>query len=74
MYGDNVHRAVLENKETQSGITIHEVNEHFDEGRFLAQFHCTIDSSETLDSLKAKIHYLEHSYFPVVIEKTLLAE
>lgn len=74
MYGDNVHRAVLENKETQSGITIHEVNEHFDEGRFLAQFHCTIDSSETLDSLKAKIHYLEHSYFPVVIEKTLLAK
>jgi len=74
MYGDNVHKAVLENKEAQTGITIHEVNEHFDEGRFLAQFHCKIDRDETLDSLKAKIQYLEHSYFPVVIEKTLLAE
>lgn len=74
MYGDNVHKAVLENKEAQTGITIHEVNEHFDEGRFIAQFHCQIDRDETLDSLKAKIQYLEHSYFPVVIEKTLLAE
>jgi phosphoribosylglycinamide formyltransferase-1 len=74
MYGDNVHKAVLENKEAQTGITIHEVNEHFDEGRFLAQFHCKIDRDETLDSLKAKIQYLEHSFFPVVIEKTLLAE
>lgn len=74
MYGDNVHKAVLENKESQTGITIHEVNEHFDEGRFIAQFHCQIDRDETLDSLKAKIQYLEHSYFPVVIEKTLLAE
>jgi len=74
MYGDHVHKAVLENKEALSGITIHEVNEHFDEGRFLAQFHCKIDPNETLDSLKAKIHYLEHSYFPVVIEKTLLAK
>ena len=74
MYGDYVHKAVLENKEEQSGITIHEVNEHFDEGRFLAQFHCKIDSNETLDSLKEKIHYLEHSCFPVVIEKTLLAK
>lgn len=74
MYGDNVHKAVLENKEAQTGITIHEVNEHFDEGRFIAQFHCKIDRDETLDSLKAKIQYLEHSYFPVVIEKTLLAE
>lgn len=74
MYGDYVHKAVLENKEAQSGITIHEVNEHFDEGRFLAQFHCKIDPNETLDSLKAKIQYLEHAYYPVVIEKTLLAE
>lgn len=74
MYGDNVHKAVLENKEAQTGITIHEVNEHFDEGRFLAQFHCNIEPNETLDTLKVKIQYLEHSYFPVVIEKTLLAE
>ena len=74
MYGDNVHKAVLENNEAQSGITIHEVNEHFDEGRFLAQFHCKIEPNETLESLKAKIQYLEHSYFPVVIEKTLLAK
>jgi phosphoribosylglycinamide formyltransferase-1 len=73
MYGDHVHKAVLENNELQSGITIHEVDEQFDEGRILAQFHCKIDPEETLDSLKAKIHNLEYSYFPVVIEKTLLA-
>lgn len=74
MYGDNVHKAVLENKEAQSGITIHEVNEHFDEGRYIAQFYCKIDRNETLESLKRKIQYLEHSYFPIIIEKTLLAE
>jgi phosphoribosylglycinamide formyltransferase-1 len=74
MYGDHVHRAVLENKESHSGITIHVVNEQFDEGRFLAQFNCELSENETLETLRQKIHYLEYSYFPVVIEKTLLAE
>lgn len=74
MYGDNVHKAVLENKETQSGITIHEVNEQFDEGQYIAQFFCSVTKEDTLETLRQKIQHLEHSYFPVVIEKTLLAE
>jgi phosphoribosylglycinamide formyltransferase-1 len=73
MYGDNVHKAVLAQKEKETGITIHCVNEHFDEGRIIAQFHCIVSDDENLDSLKAKIHHLEHSYFPVVLEKTLSA-
>ena len=74
MFGDHVHKAVLENNESHSGITIHVVNEQFDEGRFLAQFNCELSENETLETLRQKIHYLEYSYFPVVIEKTLLAE
>lgn len=72
MYGENVHLAVLEKKETESGITIHFIDEHFDQGRIIAQFYCEIDSEETLTTLKKKIQVLEHSYFPLVIEKTIL--
>ena len=74
MYGDHVHRAVLANNETKSGITIHEVNEQFDEGQYIAQFFCSVTKEDTLETLRQKIQHLEHSYFPVVIEKTLLAE
>lgn len=72
MHGENVHRAVLENKEKETGISIHYINERFDEGRMIAQFYCNVDSEETLTTLKRKIQILEHSYFPIVIEKTIL--
>ena len=72
MYGDNVHLAVLAAKAKNSGISIHFVDENFDEGRMLAQFYCQIEEEETLPSLKKKIQYLEHTYFPVVIEQTIL--
>lgn len=72
MYGHHVHEAVLANKEIETGITIHYVNENFDEGRIIAQFHCTVVESDTLQSIQAKIQYLEHSYFSYVIEKTLI--
>lgn len=72
MYGSNVHKAVIENGEKESGITIHYVNEAFDEGRIIAQFHCWIDEGETVESLAAKIQWLEHSYLPIVIERTLM--
>lgn len=71
MYGANVHKAVLENKEKESGITIHYVNSEFDEGEIIAQFKCTVDDSETLESLQQKIHQLEHANFPIIIEKTV---
>lgn len=71
MYGVNVHKAVLENKEKESGITIHYVNAEFDKGEIIAQFECKIDEDETLESLQQKIHRLEHANFPDTIEKVV---
>ncbi len=73
MYGSNVHKAVLQNNESISGITIHFVNSEFDKGEVIAQFTCQISESETLSSLQEKIHQLEHKNFPKIIEKTILS-
>ena len=72
MYGDNVHRAVLENKESESGITIHFVNKNYDEGGVILQKKCDVSICETIESLEKKIHNLEFEYFPKTIEKILL--
>jgi phosphoribosylglycinamide formyltransferase 1 len=69
MYGDKVHQTVIDNKETESGISIHYVNEHFDEGEIIFQAKCEISKSDTPDDLAAKIHKLEHKYFPEIVEK-----
>lgn len=74
MYGANVHRAVLENKEKESGITIHKVNEIYDDGTILFQQRVSIDSEETIETLQQKIHALEHKHFPEVIENLLLSK
>jgi phosphoribosylglycinamide formyltransferase-1 len=71
MYGAHVHQAVIANKETESGITIHLVDEEYDHGRTLIQAKCTIEPGETPDSLAAKIHQLEMDYFPKAIEDLL---
>lgn len=71
MYGDNVHKAVLANGETESGITIHFVNEHFDEGETIHQAKFKIEPGDTLDSIKLKGQQLEHQHFPKVIEGLL---
>jgi len=71
MYGNKVHKAVLENKETESGISIHFVNQNYDEGEVILQEKCVISEDETLETLTEKIHQLEHNYFPIAIEKTL---
>jgi len=68
MYGMKVHEAVISHHEKESGITIHLVNERYDEGQVLFQAKCSIDESETPESLAAKIHELEYKYFPGVIE------
>lgn len=73
MYGDHVHTAVLSAGEKESGISIHLVNEHFDEGEILFQANCTIDASDTPESLAKKIHELEHRHYAPVIEKTILS-
>lgn len=74
MYGDHVHEAVLEHKESESGITIHLVNEEYDKGRILFQAKCIVDTSDTIERLRAKIHGLEMEYFPKVIEAYILKD
>ena len=71
MYGNNVHKAIIEAKEKESGISIHFVNEHYDEGDIIFQTKCVIDQNDTSDDLASKIHALEYLHFPKVIEKVL---
>lgn len=72
MYGAKVHEAVVNNGEWRSGITIHLVNEAYDEGAVLAQAQCLLSTRDTPDSLAQKIHQLEYAHFPMEVEKYLL--
>ena len=72
MYGARVHEAVVAAGETRSGITIHRVNERYDEGAIIAQFSCPVTPDDTPDTLAGKIHALEHRHFPEVIEQDIL--
>lgn len=69
MYGENVHKAVIEAGESHSGITIHYVNENYDEGNIIFQAKCEIEPKETPETLAAKVHTLEYEYFPKVLEQ-----
>jgi len=71
MYGDNVHKAVVENKETESGITIHQVNENYDEGEIIFQARCSVLPTDTYADVAAKVHELEYAHFPQVIDEYL---
>tara|TARA_X000001036_G_scaffold170239_2_gene161060 strand:- start:833 stop:1405 length:573 start_codon:yes stop_codon:yes gene_type:complete len=71
-YGDFVHKSVLDANESKSGITIHLVNEKYDDGKVLFQKEVSIDKSETINSLASKIHNLEYKYYPEIIEKYIL--
>lgn len=64
MYGNKVHEAVINNKEKESGITIHFVNEHYDEGEIISQKKINLNELETVNSLREKINILEHEEFP----------
>ena len=72
MYGEKVHQAVKENGETETGITIHYVNEHYDEGAIIFQAKTQVNPSDDSDSIAEKVHQLEYEHFPKVIEKLLL--
>jgi phosphoribosylglycinamide formyltransferase 1 len=72
MYGKFVHQAVISAKELKSGISIHLVNEEFDEGKLLAQFETALTPTDTVDSLTEKIQKLEYEHFPTTVEQTLL--
>jgi formyltetrahydrofolate-dependent phosphoribosylglycinamide formyltransferase len=71
MYGANVHQAVIENNEKESGITIHFVDEIYDHGKIIFQEKCEIESGESVSSLANKIHKLEHKHFPRVIAEVI---
>ncbi|MHA7863302.1 phosphoribosylglycinamide formyltransferase [Flagellimonas marinaquae] len=71
MYGDRVHQAVKDNKETETGITIHYVNENYDEGAIIFQAKTKVEASDTPESIAQKVHQLEYEHFPQVIEKVL---
>lgn len=73
MYGMNVHKAVKANKETESGITIHLVNEKYDDGKQLRQESCSIDPSDSPEQIAQKVLKLEHYHYPRVIEDYLLS-
>ena len=72
MYGDKVHQSVIEAKEKESGITIHYVNENYDEGEIIFQAKCTIEPNDNAADLAVKIHALEYEHFPKVIADVLL--
>lgn len=68
MYGDHIHRAVLAAREKESGISIHFVNENFDEGEMIQQFRFKIEPNDQLENIQFKIQQLEHQHYPKVIE------
>jgi phosphoribosylglycinamide formyltransferase-1 len=72
MFGENVHQSVIESGEKESGITIHYVNNNYDEGGVILQEKCSVSEDETTESLSEKIQKLEHEFFPKTIEKIIL--
>ncbi len=74
MYGDFVHQAVKESYESETGISIHLVNEQFDEGAVIAQYRVKLDPKDTVEMIKEKVQKLEHQYFPRVIEQFVLEQ
>ena len=72
MYGERVFKKTLKEKEKESGITIHYVNQNYDEGEIIAQFKIDLDHNENLNSLEDKIHALEYEHYPKVLEKILI--
>lgn len=71
MYGMHVHQAVIDNKEKESGITVHYVDELYDHGKIIFQATCPVFESDTAEALAQRIHGLEHEYYPAVIENLL---
>jgi phosphoribosylglycinamide formyltransferase-1 len=72
MYGNHVHQAVIDHKDTVSGITIHRVDSEYDRGSIIFQATCTVEASDTAESLAAKIHDLEYEHFPKIIEQEVM--
>jgi phosphoribosylglycinamide formyltransferase-1 len=71
MYGKHVHQAVIDNKEIESGISIHYVDELYDHGKIIFQARCPVLANDTADSLAARIHQLEYEHYPRIVESLL---
>ncbi len=71
MYGDNVHKAVVAARESESGITIHYINENYDEGDIIFQAKCEVLSDDTFQDVAEKVHQLEYFHFPPVINSVI---
>ena len=71
MYGDNVHKAVIADRTKESGITIHYVNDKYDDGDIIFQAKCEVTDTDTPETLAEKVHALEYEHFPKVIEAVL---
>ena len=71
MYGMRVHEAVVAARDSESGISIHYINEHYDEGQIIFRASCPVSPSDTPDDVATKVHALEYKYYPEVIEKLL---
>ena len=71
MYGMKVHQTVLDNQDKETGITIHYVNEHYDEGGFIFQQNINIEGCASAEEIAAKIQELEHKHFPLIIAQIL---
>ncbi len=74
MYGMKVHEAVKAAQETETGITIHLVNEYFDEGKILAQASCKVSATDSAKEIASNVYALEYANYPKTIEKWVLAE
>ena len=74
MYGHHVHKAVHQNKEKESGMTIHLVDEHYDEGKILFQATTALEASDSPDMIAAKVLKLEHRHYPEQVEKLILSQ
>ena len=71
MFGMHVHEAVVAAKEKESGITIHYIDENYDEGAIIFQATCPVLSSDTPEEVATKVHALEYAHYPHVIEEVL---
>ncbi|MCH9661837.1 MAG: phosphoribosylglycinamide formyltransferase [Bacteroidetes bacterium] len=74
MYGHHVHNAVVNNGESETGITIHYVNEHYDEGAIICQKTTPVTAEDSPEDVAKKVHQLEYTHFPKVIASLLLSE
>ena len=74
MYGSHVHKAVKENNEQETGITIHYVNEHYDEGAIIFQAKTELTEQDSAEDIAKKVHELEYKHYPSIIEKVILSE